>query len=64
MAGVKALLVEDEHEQLKVTATGLKVFERQETKVSRPLRHLPLPWQDACCSSISLCKHVRLPGLP
>ncbi len=44
-AGVKALLLEDEHEQLKVTATGLKVFERQETKVRTfPLSlSLPLP---------------------
>lgn len=33
-AGVKTLLLEDEYEQLKVTATGLKVFERQETKVN------------------------------
>lgn len=32
--GVKALLTQDEQEQLKVTATGLKTFERQETKVS------------------------------
>jgi hypothetical protein len=30
---VKELLQTDEAEQLKVTATGLKVFERQESKV-------------------------------
>lgn len=30
-AGVKELLQMDETEQLKVTSTGLKVFERQES---------------------------------
>ncbi len=33
LAGVKELLQTDEAECLKVTATGLKVFERQESKV-------------------------------
>lgn len=36
-AGVKALLTQDEQEQLKVTATGLKTFERQETKDGRSI---------------------------
>ena len=36
-SGVKHLLQNDDREALKVTMTGLKVFERQEVKVSQAL---------------------------
>ena len=34
IAGIKHLLMLDENEQLKITSTGLKLFERQDAKVN------------------------------
>ena len=42
LAGVRELLLLDRNEQLKVTAVGLKLFERQEAKVKGTLLLPPL----------------------
>ena len=51
-SGVKHLLQNDDREALKVTMTGLKVFERQELKVSAVVTstaHMQQVSLAACC---------------
>ena len=60
LAGVRELLLLDRNEQLKVTAVGLKLFERQEAKV-RPA--LLLPSRCTCANICTWMQHIHdFPG--